>query len=218
MLKLDVNADNADDIVLFIRNSAGHGDNELACEVRLVHIHNMQVAALHGHLEPLAVREVVANGQGFVGFFVHGVGDGRTLEAALGVREVAVLDKGILAYEFVQSAAGFFAKIQQVLIVHEPHNKVGGKFASQLFHVVEFGSKEFGHELLYKGFHFFVREVRGAPGLFVDGHDGVVDIAHCRVLFGNLPVFFKIEIGVDPVCHARAARLVGDDNGHRAAK
>ena len=54
-LKLDVGAEDTDDLVVGIGDHRGHGDDELPCDLRLVHIHDVQLAGAHGLLEPFAV-------------------------------------------------------------------------------------------------------------------------------------------------------------------
>ena len=84
--------------------------------------------------------------------------------------------------------------------------------------MIVFGREEFGHEALHQGFHFFVRKAGGAARFLVHGHDGIVYLANGGVLFGYLLVAPQIEVGVDPVGNTGAARLVGNNDGHGAAK
>lgn len=53
---------------------------------------------------------------------------------------------------------------------------------------------------------------------FVGGHDLGVDLADGGMLLGDLPFRRQVELLVDPVGHARASRLVVDDDRHGAVE
>ena len=218
LLQLDVAAEDADNLVLCVGHGAGDGGDQLVRELGLVDVHDVQVAGLHGLGEPFPLGEVVAQGQLAVLLVVGGIGDARALELALGVREVEVLDEGILLGEGREPGAGGFGQGQQILLASQLDDEAGCELAGQLLHAVVLGDVELGHVATDELLHLLVGEVGGAT-LLVGLHDGVVDAAHRGVPLGDLGGRAReLEVVVDPVGDAGAAGLVGDDDGHGATK
>lgn len=58
LFKLDVGAEDADDLVVGVGDHRGDGDDELARDLRLMDVRDVQLSGVHGLEEPLAVRVV----------------------------------------------------------------------------------------------------------------------------------------------------------------
>lgn len=146
LFDLHVAAEHAHDPVLCVGHCAGNRDDELAGKARGVDIHDVQIASLHGLLEPLAVREVEAWGKILVEGAIGLVrGQGHAFENALIVRKRDKLDEGMLGRELFQKPCGLVVEVEQALFLGEVADNMGRELACELLHAIVFRDGEFGH-------------------------------------------------------------------------
>ena len=217
-LKLDVAAEYAHDLVVLIGHSLRDREDERTRILRLIHVGHVQFAVTHGLLEPAAVGIVVSRvGQVAVLGGVGLVRDYGLHQTARGVGELDELDIGIVVGKVLHGFAGLHLAVSAVAGLRHTRHDARSEAAGHLLELFQLGHEEFRHMMLDQHHHFLVGE-RGIAALFVRLHDVAVDEAHGRMLLRDLALFGQVEIAVDPVGHTRTARLVGDDDGHRAVE
>lgn len=65
-----VGAEDADDLVVGVGDHRGDGDDELARDLRLMDVRDVQLSGAHGLEEPLAVRVVEPDREGLVALLI----------------------------------------------------------------------------------------------------------------------------------------------------
>ena len=175
-LKLDVGAEDADDLVVGIGDHRGHGDDELPGDLRLVHVHDVQLAGAHGLLEPFAVRVVEPNREGLIALLIAGIADGDGCGMPLDVSDIDILDERVVMHELLELCGEGFGIRRRLAVAGQALHKVGGQFPGDALHLVELAVEELRHEATDKVLDFLVGEGRVAAFL-VGGHDLGVDLA-----------------------------------------
>ena len=176
LFKLDVGAEDADDLVVGVGDHRGDGDDELARDLRLMDVRDVQLSGAHGLEEPLAVRVVEPDREGLVALLIAGIADGDGGGVPLHVGDVGILDERVVAHEVLELRGERFRIGGRLAVAGQTLHEVGGQFPGDALHLVELAVEEFRHETADEVLDFLVGEGGVAPFL-VGGHDPVVDLA-----------------------------------------